>query len=43
MQLIVFRAPTDEGYHSKETLTQGDINPLAFPEIAVSIERLLGL
>lgn len=42
MQLIVFRVPTDEGYKSKETLTQGEINPLAFPDIAVSIERLLG-
>jgi len=42
MQLIVFRTPTDEGYQSKETLTQGEINPLAFPNIAVSIERLLG-
>ncbi len=42
MQLIVFRAPTNEGYQSKETLTQGDINPLAFPDIAVSIEQLLG-
>lgn len=41
MQLIVFRSPTDEGYQSKETLTRGEINPLAFPNIAVSIERLL--
>ncbi len=42
MQLIVFRVPTDEGYQSQETLTQGEINPLAFPDVAVSIERLLG-
>jgi Uma2 family endonuclease len=42
MQLIVFRVPSDEGYQSNETLTQGEINPLAFPDIAVSIERLLG-
>lgn len=42
MQLIVLRSPTDEGYQSKETLTQRNINPLAFPDIAVSIERLLG-
>jgi Uma2 family endonuclease len=42
MQLIVFRVPTDEGYQSKEALTQGEINPLAFPDIAVSIKRLLG-
>ncbi|GAB1543230.1 Uma2 family endonuclease [Scytonema sp. NUACC21] len=42
MQLIVFRVPGDEGYQSKVTLTEGYINPLAFPDIAVSIERLLG-
>ncbi len=42
MQLIVFRVPTAEGYQSTETLTQGEINPLAFPDVAVSIERLFG-
>ncbi len=42
MELIVFRSPTDEGYQLKETLTQGNINPLAFPDVAVSIDRLLG-
>lgn len=42
MQLIVFRVPTDEGYQSTDTLTQGEIHPLAFPDLAVSIERLLG-
>ncbi len=42
IQLIVFRVPTANGYQSKETLTQGDINPLAFPDIAVSIRQLLG-
>jgi Uma2 family endonuclease len=41
-QLIVFRAPTPEGYQSQSTLTQGEINPLAFPDVAVSIERLIG-
>jgi len=42
MELIVFRSPTDEGYQLRETLTQGNINPLAFPDVAVSIDRLLG-
>lgn len=42
MQLVVFRVPTDIGYQSKETLIQGNIYPLAFPDISVSIERLLG-
>ncbi|NET61952.1 MAG: Uma2 family endonuclease [Symploca sp. SIO2E6] len=41
MQLIVFREPTEEGYKSTETLTQGNIYPLAFPHIAIAIERLL--
>lgn len=42
MQLILFRVPTDKGYQSKETLIQGDIKPLAFPDISISIGRLLG-
>jgi Uma2 family endonuclease len=42
MELIVFRSPTDEGYQLRETLTRGNINPLAFPDVAVSINRLLG-
>jgi Uma2 family endonuclease len=41
MQLIVFRQPTEKGYQSQEILTQGSINPLAFPDIAVSIQKLL--
>ncbi|XZN89063.1 MAG: Uma2 family endonuclease [Microcoleus sp.] len=42
MELIVFRDPTDEGYQFRETLTHGNINPLAFPDVAVAIYRLLG-
>ncbi len=41
MQLIVFRSPTDKGYQSTEIFLQGIITPLAFPDIAVSVERLL--
>ncbi|HEY9660820.1 MAG TPA: Uma2 family endonuclease, partial [Allocoleopsis sp.] len=41
-QLIVFRSPTTEGYQSQFRLSQGTIYPLAFPELAISIERLLG-
>lgn len=40
-ELIVWRSPTNEGYQSKEILTQGTINPLAFPDVAVSVKRLL--
>ena len=42
MELILFREPTNEGYQSRETLTQGNINPLAFPDVAVSVARILG-
>lgn len=41
-QLIVFRSPTNEGYLSKELLTEGNINPLAFPDISVSASRIIG-
>jgi Uma2 family endonuclease len=41
MELIVLRSPTDEGYQSKEVMTQGVIHPLAFPDIAVSVQRLI--
>jgi Uma2 family endonuclease len=42
MQLIVFRSPNPAGYQSQQTLTQGSLSPLAFPEIVVAIDRLLG-
>jgi Uma2 family endonuclease len=42
MELIVFRDPTDAGYQFRETLTHGNINPLAFPNVSVAIDRLLG-
>ena len=42
MELIVFRDPTDEGYQFRVSLTHGNINPLAFPDVSVAIERLLG-
>jgi Uma2 family endonuclease len=42
MQLIVFRSPEDGEYRSKQILTSGLICPLAFQDIEVSIDRLLG-
>lgn len=42
-ELIVFREPTDEGYQTQQILTRGYLNPLAFPELAISVERLLGI
>jgi Uma2 family endonuclease len=41
MKLMVFRSPSNAEYQSEQTLTQGSIYPLAFPDVAVSIERLL--
>lgn len=42
MKLVVFRSPIGEEYESKETLETGTIAPLAFPEVSISVERLLG-
>jgi Uma2 family endonuclease len=41
MQLIVFRAPVDGEYQLTNSLTEGNINPLAFPDVSVSVKRLL--
>ena len=41
MQLVVFRSPEDGEYASKQTLTRGVIRPLAFPDIAISVNQLL--
>ncbi|NET33326.1 MAG: Uma2 family endonuclease [Cyanothece sp. SIO1E1] len=37
----VFREPVDSNYRSEVTLTQGVLYPLAFPEVGVSVRRLL--
>ncbi|WNZ26216.1 Uma2 family endonuclease [Leptolyngbya sp. NK1-12] len=42
MQLIVFRSPTPAGYLSHQVWTQPQICPLAFPDISISVNRLLG-
>lgn len=42
MKLVVFRSPISGEYQSKETLETGLIAPLAFPDVSISIERLLG-
>lgn len=41
MELIVFRSPNEAGYQSQQTITQGTIAPVAFPDLAVEVERLL--
>lgn len=41
-RLKVFREPVDYNYASESTFTTGEISPLAFPDIRVSVQRLLG-
>lgn len=40
-QLRVFRDPNHGDYRSEVILTSGEICPLAFPEITISVQRLL--
>jgi Uma2 family endonuclease len=39
--LVVFRDPIDGKYQSCMEFTQGDISPLAFPDIVIPVSRLL--
>jgi Uma2 family endonuclease len=41
MELVVMRDPIDGEYRSQVTSTQGTIQPIAFPDVAVSVRRLL--
>lgn len=40
-QITVFRDPQNGKYQTEQTFSLGTIAPLAFPEIAISIEQLL--
>lgn len=40
-QLIVFRVPQDDEYTVKTTLTEGTIYPLAFADVAVSVNSII--
>ena len=40
-QVVIFRNPEDSDYLSKFTIAKGTINPLAFPEVNVSIELIV--
>jgi Uma2 family endonuclease len=39
--LIVFRDPVDGTYQSQQEFTSGTISPLAFPDLAIEVSRLL--
>jgi Uma2 family endonuclease len=41
-QIIVFREPKDGKYITEQIIVQGTITPLAFLDIQVSVEKLLG-
>lgn len=40
-ELIVFRDPQNGDYASETTLTTGTIAPVAFPAVAISVDRIL--
>jgi Uma2 family endonuclease len=40
-QLIVFRSPNNGDYLSKQEIKQGNVAMLAFPEVEVTVNRLL--
>lgn len=39
--LMVFRHPANGAYQFEQILSQGELTPLAFPEVMVSVHRLL--
>lgn len=41
MELVVFRDPSDDDYREKRTLIEGGICPIAFPDVVISVGRLL--
>ena len=42
MTLIVFRSPQNGEYTSETTIDRGVIQPIAFTDISISVDRLLG-
>jgi Uma2 family endonuclease len=41
MAVIIFRHPTNGTYHVEQTLRQGVITPLMFPDLTVAVSQLL--
>ena len=41
LHLVVFRDILDGEYATKQTLTVGTIQPLAFPDVSVSVEKII--
>lgn len=40
-RIIVFRQPQNNQYLTQQIIREGTISPLSFPDIQVSVERLL--
>lgn len=40
-QLIIFRNPQNGEYTSETTLSGGTVHPLAFPDLAISVDRIV--
>ncbi|MBE9127327.1 MULTISPECIES: Uma2 family endonuclease [unclassified Coleofasciculus] len=40
-RVTVLREPADGNYRSEQTLTAGEITPIAFPNVTVSVQRWL--
>ncbi|PSB06094.1 hypothetical protein C7B76_30205 [filamentous cyanobacterium CCP2] len=41
MELVVLRSPQEGDYQEKATLTEGTIQPIAFPDVTVAVNRFL--
>ncbi|MFP4009294.1 MAG: Uma2 family endonuclease [Spirulinaceae cyanobacterium] len=40
-ELIIFRDPCEQEYRSKTTLTEGEITPIAFPDIQIEVAKII--
>ncbi|HHP7231306.1 MAG TPA: Uma2 family endonuclease [Xenococcaceae cyanobacterium] len=40
-QLVVFREPQDSEYAFKSTFSDGTVNPIAFPDIAIAVNSII--
>lgn len=40
-ELIVYREPMNGDYQSQLTFTEGEVHSIAFPDVAISVDRLL--
>ncbi len=41
MELVVFREPGEDDYREKRTLIDGQVSPIAFPEVAIAVGQFL--